>query len=81
MAKVCPERANYAFSEKLLIRPKTGFLIHNFGYRYSRKLVQGSVDADFDLVFNKTLSQKHGSIGWGTGPGKCGQNFQSIPSL
>ena len=30
-AKVCPERANYAFSEKFWSRPKTGFLIHNFG--------------------------------------------------
>jgi len=27
--KVWPERANYAFSEKLGIRPKTGFLAHN----------------------------------------------------
>jgi len=24
--QICPERANYAFSEKFWIRPKTGFL-------------------------------------------------------
>ena len=33
---------------------------------------------DFDLVFNKTLSQKNGSIGWGPGPAKGGQSFQNI---
>jgi len=52
LAKVFPERANYAFSEKVGIRPKTGFLTHNFGYRYASKSIQGSIDADFDLVFN-----------------------------
>ena len=42
---------------KFSIRPKTGFLTHNFGYRYASKSIKGSIDADFDLVFNKTLSQ------------------------
>jgi len=79
--QICPERANYAFSEKFLIRPKTGFLTHNFGYRYSSKSIQSSIDADFDLVFNKTLSQKSGSMGWGSGPAKGGENFQNMPSL
>jgi len=45
-------------------------LTHNFGYRYDRKSIQGSIDADFDLVFNKILSQKRGSIGWGPEPAK-----------
>jgi len=43
------------------MRSKTGFLTHNFGYRYASKSINGSMDADFDLVFNKTLSQKIGS--------------------
>jgi len=45
-AKVWPERANYAFSEKLGIRPKTGFLAHNFGHRCASKSIKGSIDAD-----------------------------------
>jgi len=81
LAKVCPERANYAFSEKFWIRPKTGFLTYNFGYRYASKSIQSSIDADFDLVFNTTLSQKSGSMGWGPGPAKGGQNLQNMPSL
>jgi len=56
-------------------------LAHNFGYRYASKSIHGSVDADFDLVFNKTLSQKNGSMSWDPGPAKAGQNFQSMPSL
>jgi len=75
LAKVCPKRTNYAFSEKFGIRPKTGFLAHNFGYRYASKSIKGSIDTDFDLVFNKTLSQKNGSIGWSPGPAKVGQKF------
>ena len=55
--QIFPERENYAFSEKLWITPKTEFLTHNFGYRYASKSIKGSIDADFDLVFNKTLSQ------------------------
>jgi len=51
LARVCPKRANYAFSEKFGIRTKTGFLAHNFGYRYASKSIKGSIDADFDLVF------------------------------
>jgi len=35
---------------------KTGFLTHNFGYRYASMSIQGSTDVDFDLVVNKTLS-------------------------
>jgi len=49
LANVFPEKANYAFSEKFRIKPKTGFLTHNFGYRYASKSIQGSIDADFDL--------------------------------
>jgi len=33
-------------------------LTHNFGYRYGSKSIQGSIDADFDVVFNKTLLAK-----------------------
>jgi len=65
LAKRCPERAIYVFTEKFWIRPKTRFLTHNFGYRCASKSIKGSIDTDFDLVFNKTLSQKNGSIGWG----------------
>ena len=43
---------------------------HNFGYRHASKSIKGSIDADFDIVFNKTLSQKKQSIGWGPGPAK-----------
>jgi len=60
---------------------KTGLLTNNFGYRYATKSIKSSVDADVDLVFNKTLSQKNGSMGWGPGPAKGGQNFQNMPSL
>jgi len=62
-AKVWLERANYAFSEKLEIRPKTRFLAYNFGHRCASKSIKGSIDVDFHLVFNKTLSQKNGSMG------------------
>jgi len=55
---------------KVWIRPKTGFLTHNFGYRYASKSIHGSTDAEFDLVFDKTLSQKSGSMGWGPGLAK-----------
>ena len=60
---------------------KNGFLTHNFGYRYARKSNQGSIDADFHLVLNKTFSQNSGSMGWGPGPAKGGQNLQNMPSL
>jgi len=36
---------------------------------------------DFHLVFNKTLSQKNGLMGWGPGPAKDSQNFQNMSSL
>jgi len=45
------------------------------------KSIKGFMDADFHLVFNKTLSQKNGSVGWGPGPAKGGQHFQNMPSL
>ena len=80
-AKVWPERANYAFSEKLGIRPKTGFLARNFGHRCASKSIKGSIDADFHLVLNKTLSQKNGWMGWGPGLGKGGLFFQNMSSL
>jgi len=80
-AKVWPERANYAFSEKLGIKPKTGFLAHNFGHRCASKSIKGSIYADFHLVFKKTLSQKNGSMGWGPGPAKGGLLFQNVSSL
>ena len=32
---------------------------------------------DFVVVFNKNLTQKNGTIGWGPGPVKGDQNFQS----
>jgi len=81
LAKVYPERAICAFSEKFEIRPKTGFLTHDFRYRYANKSIKGSIDADFHLGFNKSLSQKNGSMGWGPGPTKDGQNFQDMPFL
>jgi len=51
LVKICPERANYAFSEKFWNRPITGFLTYNFGRRSASKSIKGSIDADFDLVF------------------------------
>jgi len=81
LAKVFPERANYAFSERFVIFPKTGFLSHNFGYRYASKSIKDSFDADFDLVYNTNLSQKNESMGWVTGPTKSGQHFQNMPFL
>jgi len=56
-------------------------LTHNFGYRYASKSIKGSIDADFHLAFNKTLSQKNGSMGWGPGPANGGQNVQNMPFL
>ena len=48
--QIWPERANYAFSEKLGIRPKTVFLAHNFGHRCASKSIKGSIDADVNLI-------------------------------
>jgi len=39
------------------------------------------MDAGFDLVFQKSLSQKSGSMGCDPGPAKSGQNFQNMLSL
>jgi len=33
------------------------FFVHNFGYRYARKSFKGSKDADFGLVFKKSLAK------------------------
>jgi len=79
LAKVCPERANYAFSKKFGIGPNTRFLTHNFGYRYASKSIMGSVDADIGLVFKKTLSEKNGSMDWGPVPGTGCQKFENMP--
>jgi len=57
------------------------FLVCEFRSRYARKSVKDSIDADFDLVFNKTLSQKNESMGWGPRLAKGGENFQNMPSL
>jgi len=70
-----------AFLKSFKLGQKLGFLTHNFGYRYASKSIKGSVDADFDLVFNKALSQKSRSMGWGPRPAKGGLNFQNMPSL
>ena len=56
-------------------------MAHNFGHRCVSKSMKGSKDADFHLVFNKTMSQKNGPMGWGPGPTKCGQHFQNMPFL
>jgi len=39
------------------------FMSHNFRSRYARKSITGSIDADFDLVFNKTFESKKWPIG------------------
>jgi len=61
--------------------PKTGFLAYNFGHRCASKSIKGSIDADCHLVFNKSFSQKNGSMGWGPGLAKDGLLFQNMPSL
>jgi len=53
-------------------------LSHNCVYRYSSKSIKGSIDAGFGLVFNKTLRQKNGSMGWGPGPAKGGQKCENM---
>jgi len=55
-------------------------LTHNIGYRYASKSIQGAVDVDFDLVVNKTLSQKNGSLGWGPGPAKIPKHALFVTS-
>ena len=46
LAKLHPKRENYAFAGTFWIWTKTGFLTHNFGYRYASKSTKGSTDAD-----------------------------------
>jgi len=60
------------FLKSFELGKKIGFVTHNFGYRYASKSIQGSIESDFDLVFNITLSQKRGSVGWDPGPAKRG---------
>jgi len=50
--------ANVTFCVTFLFLSRIGFLSHNFGYRYARRLNKGSKDADFSLVSKKNLSQK-----------------------
>ena len=52
-----PWKSKLCLFWKVLNWPKTGFLTHNFSYSHASKSIQGSIDADFDIVFNKTLSQ------------------------
>jgi len=54
---------------------------HNCRSRYAGKSIKGSKDADFDLVFNYTLSPKNGPLGWRPGPDKDGQNIAKTPLL
>ena len=49
---------------------------HNFGFRYARKQIKGSKEADFSLVSKKTWT-KNGSLGWRPGPDKFGQRFEN----
>jgi len=79
--QIWPERGNYAFSEKLGIRPKTGFLAPNFGHRHTSKSIKGSIDADLALGFNKNLSERNGSMSLGLGLAEGSKNFQNMPSL
>jgi len=58
--------------------PFLKILFYAFGCRYASKSIKDSIDVDFHLVFNKTLSQKIGSMGWSPGPTKGGQNFQNM---
>ena len=75
------------FLKSFELGQKTRVLTHNFGYKYASKSIKGSIDADFNLVFNKTLCQKNGSMGWGPGPAKiyktcllCDVTFRNPPT-
>jgi len=59
------------------------FLVYepHFRSRYTGKSIKGSIDADFDPVFNQTLSSKNGPLGRHPGPGKDGQNNPKTPLL
>ena len=75
-AKVWPERANYAFSEKLGIRPKTGFLAYNFRHRCASKSIKGSYRCRFSPSFQQNFEPKE----WinGLGP-RAGQRWPTFP--
>jgi len=57
--------------------PKTRFLTHNFGYRYASRSIKGSIDADFSLVFKKTLIKT--MIHWVRGQVKVAKNMKTCP--
>jgi len=50
------------------------FMSRNFRSRYTRTSIKGSIDAEFDLVFNYALSPNNGPMDWGPGPSKDDQN-------
>jgi len=58
LAKVWSEMADVTFCVTFLILSKIVFLSDNFGYRYARKPLKGSKDADFSLISNKIFSSK-----------------------
>jgi len=49
-----------------------GFGGHNFGSRYARTSIKGSIDAGDHVVSTKGLSQNFGSLDWRPGPVKFG---------
>ena len=75
----CLEWANYIFYKTSWILSKTGFLGHNFGFRYASKSIKGCKDANNSLVSKTTLRQKNCSLDWRPGPGKVGQKCENIP--
>jgi len=75
LGKKCPQSGFWG--SKILIN--FWFISHNFRSRYARKSIKGSIDVDFDLVFNLTLSPKNGPLGQRPRPGKDGQNNTKTP--
>jgi len=72
-----------------MFQPKLGFVGaeiftnyvlfgHVFGYRYARKSLKGSKDADFGPVSANILSHNNVPIGWGPGPGKGSQKHPHL---
>jgi len=60
LAKVWSETANVTFCVTFLFLAKFGFLSHNLGFKYARKPIKGSKDADFSLVSKTNLEPKMG---------------------
>jgi len=54
---------------------------HNFCSRYTRKSIKGSLDADFDLVFNQTWVQKMAHWDGAQGQAKMAKITQKHPYL